>query len=118
MRDRLNGLSDAARTGKPRQYDRETDRRVLALLDQDPPRGYARWNGRLLAEALGDVSADHTWRILRKYKMRAQGSLRLPDGKAVNGFSHCYKRHGTTTLFAALNILTGQAQTGHYPPPP
>ena len=23
---------------------------------------------------------------------RAQGYLRLPDGKAVNGFSHCYKR--------------------------
>ncbi len=22
---------------------------------------------------------------------RAQGYLRLPDGKAVNGYSHCYK---------------------------
>ena len=72
MRDRLNALSDAARTGKPRQYDRETDRRVLALLDQDPPRGDTQWNGRLLAEALGDVSADHTWRILRKYKIQLQ----------------------------------------------
>ncbi len=47
-------------------------RRALALLDQDPPRGYAQWNGRLLAEALGDVSADHTWRILRKYKIQLQ----------------------------------------------
>ena len=46
---------------------------------------------------------------------RAQGFLRLPDGKAVNGFSHCYKRHGTTTLFAALDVLTGQVKTGHYP---
>jgi transposase len=45
---------------------------------------------------------------------RAQGYLRLPDGKAVNGFSHCYKRHGTTTLFAALEITTGQVQTAHY----
>ena len=45
---------------------------------------------------------------------RAQGYLRLPDGKAVNGFSHCYKRHGTTTLFAALDIATGQVTTGHY----
>ena len=49
-----------------------TERRVLALLDQDPPRGYAQWNGRLLAEALGDVSAAHTWRILRKYKIQLQ----------------------------------------------
>ena len=46
---------------------------------------------------------------------RAQGYLRLPDGKAVNGFSHCYKRHGTTTLFAALEITTGLVKTAHYP---
>jgi transposase len=134
------------------------------LLDQPPPDGYAQWNGRLLAEALGDVSADQVWRILRRRQIqlqrrrswcistdpefgpkaadvvglylnppenalvlsvdekphiqaleRAQGFLRLPDGKAVNGFSHCYKRHGTTTLFAALDVLTGQVQTGHYP---
>jgi hypothetical protein len=40
--------------------------------------------------------------------------LRLPDGKAVNGFSHCYKRHGITRLFAALEITTGQVKTGHH----
>lgn len=45
---------------------------------------------------------------------RAQGYLKLPNGKAVTGFSHEYKRHGTTTLFAALNIATGQVQAGHY----
>lgn len=45
---------------------------------------------------------------------RAQGYLRLPDGKSINGFSHCYKRHGTTTLFAALDVLTGEVKTGHY----
>ena len=44
----------------------------------------------------------------------AQGYLRLPDGKAVNGFSRCYQRHGTTTLFAALEISTGQVKTAHY----
>jgi hypothetical protein len=45
---------------------------------------------------------------------RAQGYLRLPDGKAVNGFSHCYKRHGTTILFAALEITTGLVKAAHY----
>jgi transposase len=45
---------------------------------------------------------------------RAQGWLRLPNGKALNGFSHGYKRHGTTTLFAAFDIATGQVQAGHY----
>lgn len=45
---------------------------------------------------------------------RAQGWLRLPDGKALTGFSHGYKRHGTTTLFAALEVATGQVVGGHY----
>lgn len=39
---------------------------------------------------------------------RAQGYLRLANGQAVKGVNHEYKRHGTTTLFAALNVLTGK----------
>jgi transposase len=45
---------------------------------------------------------------------RAQGWIRLPNGKALTGFSHCYKRHGTTTLFAALDVLSGQVKVGHF----
>jgi transposase len=161
--NRLAGLGDAARSGKPAKYDQDTEKRVLALLDGPPPKGYSQWNGRLLAEAFADISKDQVWRILRKHDIclerrrswcistdpefgpkaadivglylnppenalvvavdekpsiqaleRAQGYLRLPDGQAVNGFSHCYKRHGTTTLFAALEITTGQVKTGHY----
>jgi transposase len=46
---------------------------------------------------------------------RAQGWLRLPDGKVIRGFNHEYKRHGTTTLFAALEVATGMVEVGHYP---
>lgn len=161
---RMAGLSDAVRPGKPSKYDEATEKRVLALLDEPPPKGYSQWNGSGLAERLGDVSKDQVWRILRRHDIclqrrrswcistdpefgpkaadvvglylnppqaalvlsvdekpsiqaleRAQGYLRLPDGKAVNGFSHGYKRHGTTTLFAALDIITGMVKTGHYP---
>ena len=161
---RLAGLDDAPRTGKPKTYDQQTEKQILALLDSDPPSGYSQWNGRLLADALGEVSDDQVWRVLRKHKIqlqrrrswcistdpesgpkaadvvglylsppedavvlcvdekphiqvleRAQGWLRLPNGKALNGFSHCYKRHGTSTLFAALEVATGQVQVGHYP---
>jgi transposase len=164
LRDRLAGLEDAARPGKPKTYDEKAEKRVLSLLDADPPDGYSQWNGRLLADQLGDVSDDQVWRVLRKHKIqlqrrrswcistdpefgpkaadvvglylshpenavilcvdekphiqvleRAQGFLRLPNGKALNGFSHCYKRHGTSTLFAALEVATGQVQVGHYP---
>jgi transposase len=161
---RLAGLGDAARSGKPARYDKTTEKKVLTLLDQPPPKGYSQWNGNRLAEALPDVSRHQIWRILRRHDIclqrrrswcistdpefgpkaadvvglylnppqnalvlsvdekpsiqaleRAQGYLRLPDGKAVNGFSHGYKRHGTTTLFAALEITTGLVKTGHYP---
>lgn len=160
---RLEGLGDAERSGKPAIYGPSTEKRVLSLLDQSPPKGYAQWNGPLLAEALPEISKDQIWRILRRHSIclqrrrswcistdpefgpkaadvvglylnppenalviavdekpsiqaleRAQGYLRLPDGKAVNGFSHCYKRHGTTTLFAALEISTGQIKAAHY----
>jgi hypothetical protein len=45
---------------------------------------------------------------------RAQGWLRLPDGKALTGAAHEYRRNGTTTLFAALQLDTGQVLAGHY----
>lgn len=45
---------------------------------------------------------------------RAQGWLRLPDGKAITGAAHEYKRNGTTTLFAALQVATGTVFAGHY----
>ena len=40
--------------------------------------------------------------------------MKLPNGKALTGFNHEYKRHGTTTLFAALDVATGLVKTGHY----
>ncbi len=45
---------------------------------------------------------------------RSQGWLRLPDGRALTGFAHEYKRHWTTTLFAALEVASGLIQTGHH----
>lgn len=161
-KDRLSGLTDEPRSGKPAKYHLSTEKQILAKLDEPPPEGYASWNGRLLAEALG-ISKDQVWRVLRKHDIslqrrrswcvstdpefaakaadivglyldppenavvlcvdekphiqaleRAQGWLKLPDGRALTGFSHHYKRHGTTTLFAALEVTTGLVKTGHY----
>jgi transposase len=44
---------------------------------------------------------------------RAQGYLKLPNGRALTGESHDYKRHGTTTLFAALEVATGKVIASH-----
>ena len=45
---------------------------------------------------------------------RAQGYLKLPNGRAMTGQSHDYKRHGTTTLFAALNVGNGEVVGRQY----
>jgi transposase len=45
---------------------------------------------------------------------RAQGYLKMPNGRALTGQSHDYKRHGTTTLFAALDVATGEVKAAHY----
>ncbi|GAF82888.1 unnamed protein product, partial [marine sediment metagenome] len=44
---------------------------------------------------------------------RAPGWLRLSNGKALTGFSHEYKRHGTTTLLAAWDVANGQIHHQH-----
>ena len=44
---------------------------------------------------------------------RAQGYLKLANGRALTGHSHDYKRHGTTTLFAAYEVATGKVIARH-----
>lgn len=160
--ERTEGLQDAPRSGAPPEYGPDAEKAILALLDEDPPKGYSTWNGTLLAEAL-DISDDYVWRVLRRCGIqlqrrrswcvstdpefarkaadivglylappenavvlcvdekphiqaleRAQGWLRLPNGRALTGQTHEYRRHGTTTLFAALDTATGQVKAGHY----
>ena len=45
---------------------------------------------------------------------RRQGYLKLANGRALTGQSHDYKRHGTTTLFAAFDVATGTVSGRHY----
>jgi transposase len=160
-RDRLAGLRDAPRSGQPVRYGAPAEKRILAMLDQSPPSGEATWNGRLIAEALGDVPEHQVYAVLRKHGMqlqrrrswcistdpefaaraadivglyldppgnalllsvdekpqalaRSQGCLWLPSGRALTGFAREYRRDGTTALFAALNVATGQVKAGHY----
>jgi len=63
------GLFDRSRAGKPKKYGENTEKRILALLDKEPPPGYSRWNGPLLAEALGDVNVQQVWRVLKRHNI-------------------------------------------------
>ena len=161
-REGLAGLKDRPRSGPKRKYTEEAGRRILALLDQPPPAGYARWSGPLIAAALGYVHEQQVWRFLRAQKIdlsgrkswceskdpefaakaadvvglylappdnavvicvdekrsiqaleRAQGYLKLPNGRTLTGHSHDYKRNGTSTLFAAFEVATGKITAAH-----
>ena len=63
----LAGLRDAARSGKPSVYGSEVEARVLELIKTKPPVGIVGWNGRIIAEVIGNISCDYVWRILRKH---------------------------------------------------
>src|ERR1700740_902226 len=159
---RLAGLDESGHRGAEPKYTVGTGKRTLALLDQRPPAGYARWTGPLLAAALGDVDVQYVWRFLRAQKVdlagrkswcesndpefvakaadvvglymappenaivicvdekpsiqaleRAQGYLKLPNGRSLTGHSHDYKRNGTSTLFAAFEVATGKVTAAH-----
>lgn len=66
----LTGLADGVKTGKPPRYGATVEARILQMIDQPPPAGRRAWTGELVAKALGDVSADQVWRVLRKRGIR------------------------------------------------
>ena len=44
---------------------------------------------------------------------RAQGYLKLPNGRSLHGQAHEYRRRGNSTLFTALDVATGQITAQH-----
>ena len=61
----MAGLRDQPRSGKPLTYDAAFRDRVLALLEQTPPKGLSHWDGPTVASTLG-ASVHAVWRVLRK----------------------------------------------------
>jgi len=62
---RVDALYDRPRSGKPPIYTEDFRKLVLDTLQDDPPEGYTKWDGPLLARHL-DTSVDAVWRLLRK----------------------------------------------------
>ena len=70
---RRSGLDETGDRGNDPKYTAATDKRILAVLDRCIPAGYARWNGPLIAEALGNVDVQYVWRFLRAHKIDLAG---------------------------------------------
>ena len=155
-RDRISGLYDEVRPGRPRTVD---DERVAELitttLHTKPADGSTHWSVRTLAAETG-ISKTSVARYLQAFQLkphrvdsfklstdaffieklrdvvglylnppenalvlcvdeksqcqaleRTQPMLPMGFGY-VEGVTHDYVRHGTTTLFAALNVMNGR----------
>ena len=159
---RLAGLTDAPRSGRPREIDDDEVGRVLAKTLEPPPDGTTHWSVRRLAAATG-ISPTTVHRIWKEHKLkphqvrsfkfskdpqlaekvidvvglyldppagalvlcvdektqiqaldRTQPTLPIKPGKAAR-MTHDYKRNGTTSLYAALEIATGEVTGACYP---
>src|SRR4051794_15253545 len=153
-RSGIGGLSDEARSGRPRAIDHS---KIVATTLKSPPKkfGVTHWSSRLLATYLGigDATVARAWREYGVAPWRSEtfkfstdpelvakvtdvvGLYLAPPENAVvlcvdeksqiqaldrtapmlpmqpglpERRTHDYRRHGTTTLFAALNIATGK----------
>lgn len=153
--DRLDGLSDAPRSGQPRRHDDSKVQDVLEATLNRRPKKATHWSVRSLSEDLG-MPRDFVHRVWRAFglkphlsksfklstdphfveKVRDVVGLYLdPPDKALvlcvdeksqiqaldrtqpslpmdyglpETHTHDYRRHGTTTLFAALDVATGE----------
>lgn len=159
---RLDGLTDAPRSGRPRQIDDDEVQRLLAKTLERPTDGSSHWSVRRLAAATG-ISPTTVHRIWRDHKLkphqvrtfkfsndprlvekvidvvglyldppegalvlcvdektqiqaldRTQPTLPMKPGKAQR-MTHDYKRNGTTSLYAALEIGSGEVTGACYP---
>jgi transposase len=155
---RLAGLHDALKSGRPRTHDEERIAQLLNTALARRPKAATHWSVRTLGEETG-ISKSTVQRYLSLFGVQPHraGSFKLsndpffiekvrevvglylnpPDNALVlcvdeksqvqalertqpllpmglgyvEGVTHDYVRHGTTTLFAALDIANGQVFT-------
>jgi transposase len=154
--DRLAGLSDEERPGRPRTIsDAQVEQVITATLEQAPPDAGTHWSTRLMAARAGltQTAVSRIWRAfeLKPHKVDywklstdpnfvdklydVVGLYLDPPERAVvlcvdeksqvqaldrsapvlpmmpaapERQTHTYIRHGTTSLFAALDVATGK----------
>jgi len=157
IRERVEGLEDKARSGRPVELDPALEKRIVELT-LTPPKNRTHWSIRSMARAAttDKSTVARVWKkhdlkphIVRTFKLSNDPEfeekvedivglyLSPPDNAIVlcvdeksqiqaldrsrpilpirpglpEHQTHDYTRHGTTTLFAALNVETGHVIT-------
>ena len=116
----IEGLHDEPRAGRPRTHGDERVAEVINAALQTRPAHRTQWSVRAMEEHTGCRRArcsldppDKAVVLCVDEKSQIQALERhqpmLPMGLGhAQGVSHGHVRHGTTTLFAALDIATGE----------
>lgn len=71
VKDRINGLQDFPRSGKPRKYTAEARNAILKTLEKPAPKGQSSWDGKAIAKET-KVHVQSVWAILRKEGIQLQ----------------------------------------------
>lgn len=71
LQNRIKGLYDQARCGKPKKHGVTVRDQILKTLEQAAPKGQANWDGKALGAAVG-IPPSAVWRILRKEGIQLQ----------------------------------------------
>lgn len=134
VKDRLEGLSDEPRPGAARTItDEQIESVIVKTLEEAPPNGDTHWSTRGMARVMGmsQTAISRIWRafglqphLVDTWKLSTDPQFiekvrdivglylappMLPMMPGVPGrATHDYVRHGTTSLFAALDIATGK----------
>ena len=114
MRERIEGLTDEYRSGRPRTV---SDDQVAGLVERtlnSTPKDATHWSTRCMAAESGPLSAfNRTGARHSNFPPtccsstdREQPVLPMAPGVAEQR-TYTYVRHGTTSLFAALDVATG-----------
>ena len=105
MHEGVGGLlHDRTRPSRVPRLTPAIGERVVALTQADPPGETTHWTATAMA-ALVRISVSSVQRIWRSHGL--QPGLPIKPGRCRT-MTHDYKRNGTTTLFAALDVLEGR----------
>jgi transposase len=118
--DRLDGLVDEPRPGRPRTVsDQKVEEVIVKALESAPPDGGTHWSTRQMAAVAGvsQATVSRVWRAfglqphrVEHWKLsldRSAPTLPMLPGTPARA-THDYKRNGTSTLFAALDAVSGK----------
>jgi transposase len=104
----IAGLHNELKPGRPRSTGEDEIAKLIHTALTRKPSGKTHWSRRSLADETGlSKSTVHRYLTLFGLQPHRSKSFKLSN----EGITHDYVRHGTTTLFAALDVANGTVLT-------